>query len=271
MTTTLLITTFNRGHLLKNSLERLTHLTIPDEVLIVDDGSVDNTAEVVREFEARLPIRYIYNNNPDWSICSMARNIGLKQAKGDIIITSEPELLWVTDVTDQLLKMRDNYPDEIISVGTVYHAQQHTGFNPGLLTDPVAALRSEIVEDYQVKPRSYNPFGYCKTVDMQATFCALYEKSWLMAINGWDENFPGAWGVDDWDLCTRLRINGINQHVCPELAVVHQWHPHLPPEIQGPALSANDKYFKLKKLDQLKAGDKGLIANQNKEWGVIKP
>lgn len=271
MKVTLLITTFNRGHLLKNTLERLLTLTLPDEVLIVDDGSVDNTKEIVEGFKDRLPIRYIYNNNPDWSICSMARNIGVKNCIGDIIITSEPELLFVTDVIAQMLKSRQNHPNEIISAGVIYHAQQSAAFNPGLLTDPASALKSEIVEDYIIQPRSYHQNGYVKTLNMQATFVALYEKSWLMELGGWDEAFPGAWGFDDIELCTRLRINRINQHICPQIEALHQWHPHLPPHIQGPASAANDEYFKSKRLDLLAAGDPGLIANKGKEWGIIKP
>ena len=66
--TTLLITTYNRAHLLYNSLMRLKSLTIPDEVLIVDDGSSDNTEQVCKDFEVHLPIKYIYNHNPDWFV-----------------------------------------------------------------------------------------------------------------------------------------------------------------------------------------------------------
>lgn len=274
MKTTLLITTFNRGHLLKNSLERLCHITIPDEVLIVDDGSTDpndRTEEICKEFEGRLPIRYIYNHNPNWSICSMARNIGVKNAIGDIIITSEPELLFVTDIVKQMLDEREAYPDQIISAGVIYHAQVNAGFNPGFYADPVSALKSEIVEDYITEPRSYNQNGYCKTKNMQATFTCLYEKKWIMDVGGWDEAFPGAWGFDDIELCTRLRINGINQHICPEMEAIHQWHPHLPPHVQGPQAAANDEYFKSKRLDLLGKGDKGLVANKGKKWGEIIP
>lgn len=269
MKTTLLITTFNRANLLNNSLQRLCNLTLPDEVLVVDDGSSDNTKQICDDFSSKLPLRYIYNHNPRWSICSMARNIGVKNAIGDIIITSEPELLFVTDIVDQMLKSRLNHPNEIISVGTVYHAQASAAFNPGLLTDPASALKSEIVENYQIQPRSYHQNGYVKTLNLQATFAALYEKKWLTELGGWDEEFPGAWGFDDIELCTRLRINGINQHICLEMEAIHQWHPHLPPHVQGPASSANDEYFKSKRLDLLGKGDPGLIANKGKDWGVI--
>src|SRR6185436_12033584 len=204
MKTTLLITTYNRGRQLQNSLERLTNITFPDEVLIVDDGSADNTETIVRSFEGRLPIKYIYNHNPDWSICSMARNIGVKNAIGDIIITAEPELLFITDLVKQMLEERNKYPKQIISAGVVYHAQQNTPYNPGLTTDPVTALKGEIVQEYQIQPRAYRQDGYVRAINHQATFAALYEKEWIERVGGWDESFPGAWGFDDIDLCTRL-------------------------------------------------------------------
>lgn len=270
MKTCLGITTFNRAHLLQNSLERLTHLTLPDEIIVVSDGCSDNTEEVCRSFEGRLPIRYIYNHNPEWSICSMARNIIVKNTECDIIITSEPELIFVTDIIAQMLADRLKYPNEVISAGVVYHAQANTTFNPGFITDPVNALKDEIVEDYQIEPRPYHQSGYCKTLNHQATFVALYERQWLLDINGWDEEFPGAWGVDDWDLCTRLRINHINQHICPEMEVIHQFHEHLVPHIMGQALVDNEAWMRAKRLDECQPGDPALIANKNREWGVIK-
>ena len=203
-------------------------------------------------------------------VCSYARNIGVKNAIGDIIITSEPELLFVTDVVKQMHEDRKKHPKEIISVGTIYHAQENAQFNPGFTTDPKAALKDEIVENYQIEPRSYHQSGYVKTVNMQATFAALYEKEWLYMIGGWDENFPGAWGVDDWDLCTRLRIKGINQHICWDMEAIHQWHPHLPPHIMGKALQDNEAVMKAKHLNDEDPNNPNLIANLGKEWGVIK-
>lgn len=267
----ILITTFNRANQLNNSLQRMTQLTLADQYLIIDDGSSDNTKDIVSSYNDKLPIKYIYNNNPVWSICSFARNIGIKNAIGDIIITSEPELLFVTDIVKQMLQEHTMYPNELVSAGTVYHAQEKAVFNPGFLTDPVTALKGEIVQDYQIQPRSYHPAGYCKTKNMQATFTALYEKEWLMKLGGWDEAFPGSYGFDDIELATRLRLSGINQHICAKMEVIHQFHPHLPPHIQGPMVAANDEYMKSKRLDTVTdRTDEKLIANKGKEWGIIQ-
>lgn len=285
MKTTLLITLFQgRSQLLKNSLDRLCNLTIPDEVIILQDGGIDDTEDIVNSFKDRLNIKYVYNHDPKPAICSMGRNIGLKMMEGDLLITSEPELLFVTDIVKQMLDDREAHPDQIISAGIIYHAQEQTRFNPGLITDPESALKSEIVEEYQIEPRSYHPGGYCKTRNMQATFVCMYEKKWLMDIGGWDEGFPGAWGWEDIELCTRLRINGINQHICPEMEALHQWHPHLPGDQWSKASQDNEEYFKSKFLNVVeqdiqtakKAGtyktiEPRLIANRGKEWGVLIP
>lgn len=271
MKVTLLITTYNRDTLLRNNLERLCLLSIPDEVLIVDDGSSDNTQGVYEDFRGRLPLRYIYNHNPNWSICSMARNIGVKNAIGDIIITAEPELIFVTDIVKQMLETRLKYPREIVSVGTMYFQQSVNARHPLLAIDPKAALKDSIIENYEIQPRSYRTDGFVKTVNMQATFSALYEKEWLMELGGWDEEFPGAYGFDDIELCTRLRINGINQKIDWDMEAIHQWHPHLPPHIQGPMVAENDEYMKSKRLDLLDRGDPGLVANKGREWGIIIP
>lgn len=268
MKTCLLITTYNRGNLLNNSLQRLCNLTLPDEVLIVDDGSSDNTRQVVENFEKKLPIRYIYNHNPEWSICSFARNIGVKNTDADIIITSEPEILFVTDIVSIILEERIKYPKEIISASIIYHAQPGATFNPGFITDPVTALKGEIVEEYQTEPRSYHPNGYCKTTNMQATFICSYEREWIMELGGWDEGFPGCWGFDDIDLATRLRVNGINQHICKKMEAIHQWHGHPPGEQWAKDAHENDIYFREKSIQDINSPF--LVANKDKEWGIIK-
>lgn len=282
MKTCVLITTFNRGSLLSNSLQRMTKLTLPDEVLVVDDGSTDNTQQIVESFKDRLPIRYIYNHNPKWSICSFARNIGVKNTDCELIITTEPEMIWVTDIVKIIKEERvkhpqddsvcpngrGGHPNEIISASVIYHAQQNANFNPGFIDDPIEALKNEVVEDYQTEPRSYNPNGYCKTKNMQATFIASYEKQWLLDIGGWDEGFPGCWGFDDIDLATRLRLNGINQHICERLEAIHQWHSHPDGETWMKDSHLNDIYFKEKHMQD--KNSPYLVANKGKEWGIIK-
>lgn len=267
--TCLLITTFNRGHLLKHNLERLTRLTLPDEVLVISDGCSDNTEEVCKSFEGRLPIRCIYNHNPDWSICSMARNIGIKNTDCDIIITAEPELFFITDLIKQMLELHKQNPEHVINAGTVYHMGREGSIESSMYDNPV--LKNVNESDSKTFPT--NPKGYAKIQGWVAPFSALYVRDWLFEINGWDESFV-KWGHDDTDLLTRLRIKGKHNMIIPrEIEVIHQWHPTLPPAAQQAAVQHNDKIMMEKKLSVDGYEDPNnpqLIANIGKEWGIIK-
>lgn len=263
MGVTLLISTYNRAEQLRRSLERLVELTPPDEVLVVDDGSTDNTEEVCRrhmdEFGApagSLPIRYIYNHNPDWSICSFARNIGVKEAANDWIVTSEPELFWITDLVPQVLGRAEEIPDKVVSAGTIYFGRE--GYEP---TMDVEGLT--IAGDYT--PAS----GVQEAIGWVAPFAALWHRDWLTAVGGWDEGFPGPWGWDDIDLLTRLRINGIGQEIALDVKCLHQAHG---PQHRGDQDFKNEKYFFGKGFNGNERPDHPeLIANQGREWGLIVP
>lgn len=264
----LLITTFNRSSQLNRSLERLCNVTIPDEVLIVDDGGSDNCQDTVKNFEGRLPIRYIYNNNPEWSICSMARNIGIKNTDCDIIITAEPEILFVTDCIAQFLQKHQEIPGKVISAGTIYHMGPIAILNPVMITNPLEQLTREAVNESSHGTYPTNYMGYAKIRGWVAPFSALYRKEWLMGINGWDESFI-KWGFDDTDLLTRLSMSGIGQEIVHQIECIHQWHSKLPPDIQHEAVTANETIMKAKNMDNQNP-DNDLIANKNREWGVIK-
>lgn len=256
MGVTQLISTFNRAPQLANSLARLCELTPPDELLVVDDGGTDNTEQVCAEFADRLPIRYIYNHNPEWSICSFARNIGVKEANHEWIVTSEPELYFVTDVISQFLRYAEEIPDKVISAGTIYFGK--AGYVPSL---DVGGL--EVAGDY--KPAD----GVQEAIGWVAPFTALYHRDWIMRVGGWDEGFPGPWGWDDIDLLTRMRITGIGQHIALDVRALHQHHG---PEHRGDANFQNEHYFMGKGFNGNESLDHPeLVANKEREWGVLRP
>ena len=76
------ICTHNRSGSLARTLESLRSLegVGPWEVIVVDNASTDDTAEVVREARGTLPLRYHFEPDPG---LSKARNAGLQAAQGD--------------------------------------------------------------------------------------------------------------------------------------------------------------------------------------------
>jgi glycosyltransferase involved in cell wall biosynthesis len=101
-----IVVTYNRAHFLKDALESIQKQTFKDyEVILVDDGSTDNTKEIAEEYEG---IRYIYQEH---SGISKARNTALKAAKGKWIATLDSDDLWKKDKLRKQIDYVRTHPD----------------------------------------------------------------------------------------------------------------------------------------------------------------
>ncbi|GFO72540.1 hypothetical protein BJAS_P2886 [Bathymodiolus japonicus methanotrophic gill symbiont] len=90
MEISLIIPTYNRCSLLKRALNSVFKQSRkPDEIIVVDDGSIDNTAEMLAD-EFPL-VRVIRQSNKG---VSAARNAGIQQAKSDWIALLDSDDTW---------------------------------------------------------------------------------------------------------------------------------------------------------------------------------
>jgi glycosyltransferase involved in cell wall biosynthesis len=81
--------------MLKEALESLTTQSrLPDEVLVIDNNSSDQTKSVAESFSSRLNIRYIFEPVQG---TSTARNTGIRHAWGDIIIFFDDDCIAERD------------------------------------------------------------------------------------------------------------------------------------------------------------------------------
>lgn len=85
------IPTYNRGYIIGDAIENVLHQTYPSlDVIVVDDGSTDNTRAVVAQFGPR--VRYFHQPNRG---VSGARNLGLRQAAGQYIALLDSDDKWL--------------------------------------------------------------------------------------------------------------------------------------------------------------------------------
>lgn len=88
----IIIPTYNRGYIIGNAIQGVLNQTIPDwELLIVDDGSGDNTEEIVEAFSDP---RIIYIRNEENKGANIARNCGCAAAKGDFLAFLDSDNRW---------------------------------------------------------------------------------------------------------------------------------------------------------------------------------
>lgn len=93
----IIIPTYNRAKLLPRAIESVLAQTFQDfELLVVDDGSVDNTKEVVMEY-AKKDERIIYIKQENSGGASRPKNTGINKAKGEYIAILDSDDEWMPD------------------------------------------------------------------------------------------------------------------------------------------------------------------------------
>src|SRR5262249_40759661 len=113
-----LIDTYNYGHFVEDAINSVLSQDFPAdqlEILVVDDGSTDDTRERVTKYEPR--VQYLYKPNGGQA---SAFNFGLDRARGDLIFFLDADAYWLPGKLRSLVWAFEQNPD----VGMIYHRLQ---------------------------------------------------------------------------------------------------------------------------------------------------
>ena len=128
-----IIPTYNRAHLISNTIDSVLAQTHPHfELIIVDDGSTDNTKQVIADRYGNNPVViYFYKQNEERGA---ARNYGLKQAKGDFVIFFDSDDLMKPDYLETINKIIIENPKvKLLATKYNYDNSGNVGNHPALL------------------------------------------------------------------------------------------------------------------------------------------
>ncbi len=119
--------TYNRADLLPKTIESVLSQDFDDlELLIVDDGSSDNTADVVKEIRIRDHRLHYLKLSQNQGI-GFARDFGMRNALGKYIAWNDSDDLWLPDKLKTQVEIMEKYPEIEILFGDFWNINHLKG------------------------------------------------------------------------------------------------------------------------------------------------
>jgi glycosyltransferase involved in cell wall biosynthesis len=231
----IVIPAYNRKFHLKNTLLALNHQEgwgrDDFEVILVDDGSTDNTREYLQGVNKNYDLKYIYLEKGALPCYARARNTGWKSAAGAIIIFLDSDMIVRSDYLNETFRcfaMDEN----IILITTRLLLPEGSVVEEREVTDGSIFERirfdKEKMNYLEIRHIVFNQMSYNMSMDPASWLfifsCSItLTKKSLIAIDGFDENFFG-WGVEDIDLGYKTYQHKIKLVYDYKLEGVHQYH-----------------------------------------------
>ncbi|MBU1888286.1 MAG: glycosyltransferase [Candidatus Omnitrophica bacterium] len=194
----IVIPAFNAGLTLAETIEACLGQDYPKgriEIVVVDDGSLDNTRQVA----VRFPVKYIYQDRKG---PAAARNTGWRDSKGDAVCFTDADCVPYKDWVSKLAQYYDK--DDVGAVAGSYAVDSSR-----YLLDKF--VHFEIRYRHSMMPVYINSFG---------TYNVLLKRAALEKLNGFDSEYSHASGEDS-DLSYRLIRQGYRIYFEKDALVGH--------------------------------------------------
>ena len=198
----IVIPTFNGASRIGNCLDSLVKQTAGRnvEILVVDDGSTDNTANVVRGHSS---VRLITQANAG---PASARNRGAVEAQGEILLFTDDDCVPMPDWLEAMLGAFKG--PEVVGAKGIYRTHQKS----------LAARFVQI--EYEDK---YRLMAGLPSIDFIDTYSAGFRRTRFLEMAGYDTSFPVAC-AEDVELSYRMSARGWKMKFVPA-AIVYHTHP----------------------------------------------
>jgi len=181
-----ILPTYNRAHIIEKAIQSVLKQTYQDfEIIIIDDGSKDDTEKIIRGFQEKdNRIKYIrFEENKG---AAAARNAGINMSKGEYITFQDSDDEWVIDKLEKQMKVIETSSENIV----VY-----CGFWR------IDGDEKTYIPDINISNREGNIHKELLKRNFIGTPSILLLKKNLEKIGMFDENLSR---LQDWDLAIRL-------------------------------------------------------------------
>jgi glycosyltransferase involved in cell wall biosynthesis len=175
--------TYNRAHSIQDAIKSVLHQSFGDfELIIIDDGSTDNTEEIIKGIDDS---RIVYQK-VDHKGANFARNVGIKLAKYDLIGFQDSDDFWFTDKLLKQVKEAQKLSSKYAGVFCGFYRENSKG------------IKTYFPES---KPDEDNLYYQLLKGNLIGTPSLVLKKKILEDIGLFDEKIPR---FQDWELVLRI-------------------------------------------------------------------
>jgi glycosyltransferase involved in cell wall biosynthesis len=176
----IIIPTYNRAEKLRRAIASVEQQTFKDfELIVCDDGSTDNTKEVVDSFAGSMKVTYLWESN--WGGPARPRNNGIRAARGEWICFLDADDWWYPG------KLASVY-ENVTAADVVYHdGDIHTAAGKKLLVKMSSRrLKTPAFIDMMTKGNPFINSGVCIRRGILETTGGFSEDRALISVEDFD-------------------------------------------------------------------------------------
>jgi glycosyltransferase involved in cell wall biosynthesis len=198
-TVSAIIPCYNGAQWLGEAIASIKAQTRPaDEIIVVDDGSTDDTYETGRQHDV-----VVLRNDRNFGE-GASRNVGLQHAKGDLIAWLDADDLWAPRHVETLTGLLERYPE----AAAAFAAVQRFG------------ARNELIRGHIPPGEPSNVFWFAFQDWVHTTIGSMTRRSALLSVGGFDEHERYSVDFDLW-----LRLSRSHLFVSTYEVTSHwRWH-----------------------------------------------
>ncbi len=224
----LIISTYNKPTYLELCLKSALRQTVmPTEIVIADDGSTADTAEVIRKYQSmkQVPIVHVWQEDDGFNL-SKIRNKAFAQCQGDYLIQSDGDIIFDKHFVEDHINLAER--GFFVCGSRVYLTMDGTQqmLRTGSIKPKYKYMESShILNSIRIKIlQPYFALRYGKKIDKLRGCNMAFWKDDIIKVNGYNENLT-CWGHEDGELAYRLHFAGVKKKFLKNGGVCyHLWH-----------------------------------------------
>jgi len=122
------IPNFNHGGSIAECIESIISQTVlPNEIVVIDDASTDDSVEIIRSLSSKVPILRLIRNEKNRGV-SYCMNLGTREAQSDLIIYRAADDIFIQNAIFNAQKAFQTYPHASIACGETIFFQDELSY-----------------------------------------------------------------------------------------------------------------------------------------------